>query len=456
MRSLFVSMLLCASAPALAGGHFDVFGTDARSKGMAGARTSTGGGAAAAYYNPAALGFTDRPEIGVSTSLSVPQLFIDTERELAEDSPISPRLPDAYSGYTVQFAYPFTGILEDWLTFGIVFYFPGQVLAHVRGYDPARPFFFMYDTYTDHYESSVGLSLELLPWLSLGGGVRYSAGQSGFVRLGYDPLRQRFTEQTIDAWQYSIMAPTAGLTVGPIGIEALTVQAGLSYQEELVTPLRSPVIVDFVGLDASLFAPLQFDSNFTPRIIAAGVSATSGLGGFHPALRPFGSLSAALDVSYHFWSATPPAFFRVGVQGIGEDFEFLGLSDILDAPGVGQERVRELGFADVVKVRAGVEYKLFDELLQARAGYSFRPSPIPDQTSGTNLIDNAVHAIAAGGTLLFGAEPSIDGKIRIDAAWQTHWLVPRSVDKVAVDDPIGGWTAGGFVHELSLATTYVF
>ena len=138
------------------------------------------------------------------------------------------------------------------------------------------------------------------------------------------------------------------------------------------------------------------------------------------------------------------------------DREYLGLADALDAPGPGQERVRELGFADIVKIRAGVEYLFWDDFLQARAGYSFRPSPVPDQTSGTNVVDNAVHAVSFGGSLLFGADPLIDGNIRVDVAWQTHWLVPRTVEKEAFDDPVGGWTAGGFVHEMSLATTYVF
>ena len=58
--------------------------------------------------------------------------------------------------------------------------------------------------------------------------------------------------------------------------------------------------------------------------------------------------------------------------------------------------MRSPGFVDTLTVRVGGELRLLQEMLVVRAGYGFRPSPVPDQTSSTNIVDNTAHVIAGG------------------------------------------------------------
>src|SRR5690606_7967674 len=99
-------------------------------------------------------------ELGASFQLTLPQVTITTVNELAPADPLTPALPPSYAGVTLGFVFPFQGVLADWLYFGAVGYFPSLVLTHVRGYDPARPFLYAYDTYTDHYDVTLGFSLK--------------------------------------------------------------------------------------------------------------------------------------------------------------------------------------------------------------------------------------------------------------------------------------------------------
>ena len=50
----------------------------------------------------------------------------------------------------------------------------------------------------------------------------------------------------------------------------------------------------------------------------------------------------------------------------------------------------------------------------------------------------------------------LDENLRIDGAWQTHIMQPRSAQKTNAGDPVGNWTAHGFVHEASFQASYFF
>lgn len=447
-------LLALAARGAEAGGSWDTFAVDARSLGLGGARTATGGGAAAAHYNPAALSFTNRATLSASFSLTEPMVQINTPGLL--DESLRPVYPTSYGGWTVGFVFPFTGFLEDWLTFGLVFRFPATVLARLRGHDPAQPFLYMYDTATDHYESAMGLSLSPFEWFSIGAGLRYSAGQRGVLNVSLDPLRQRVTEQSIDAWQYSVVVPTFGATAGPIGFDWLTVQAGASWWEPLVTPMQLPAVIELDGLEGGFFIPVSGNANFTPRTLSVGVAASSHLGGIAPELKPLGTFLATIEASYQFWSEAPSPYTGVAVSSYGADLDLLGIGDVIAIPAPGEDRDTPPGFVDTARVRVGVEWSEILNLLSLRFGYGYRASPVPDQTSGTNLVDTATHSFSTGAGLRFGIPPLLDGTIVLDGGLQTQVLVPRSVVKVNSDDPVGDWNVGGFVHVGMLMIAYEF
>jgi long-chain fatty acid transport protein len=73
--------------------------------------------------------------------------------------------------------------------------------------------------------------------------------------------------------------------------------------------------------------------------------------------------------------------------------------------------------------------------LELRGGYTFVPTPVPEQTGASNVFDNARHGLAAG----FSAElPERLLPLRLDLAFRVDLLAPRSHDKGASVVDTGG------------------
>jgi long-chain fatty acid transport protein len=451
-----VMLALTFSPTTLANGAMDTFGVDARSRAMGGAQTAASTSGSAAHTNPAALGLMRSAEISGGFSLTLPDAHIDTAHELDDGHPLTPSLPPSYAGYQLVFGIPFWGVFQDWLTFGGSFYFPAFVLTHVRADDPARPFLYMYDTATDHYEAVLGGALSFFGYGSLGAGVRMGAGQRGYVRAVVDPLTQEIVDQRIDAFQYTIVAPVVGALVGPLGPKWANIRGGLSYRGALSTPMTVPAYVGIAGLDVSIFAPIETVANFSPAGVSAGVAVDVDAGAWDRAFRMLGAMTMTADVQYMFWSGAPSPHLGVTLDVYGDDVDALGLGSALDAPADGTNRVVPPELQDTLVVRVGGEYRPLDGMLALRAGYFYRPTPVPDQTSGTSLMDSTVHGVSAGAGLDFGAAPLVDGRMFLDIAWQTHLFMPRTATKSAPDDPLGAVTVRGQIHELGVTVGYRF
>ncbi|MCP4502833.1 MAG: hypothetical protein GY822_23075 [Deltaproteobacteria bacterium] len=430
---------------AQAGGPHSTFGVSARSKGMANAKTGVSNGWEAAFENPAALARLEKGVFSTGLSLSLPDLHLELDTPLAANDPLAPAEVPAYAGNVWGFAFPFRGFLEKRLYFGFAPFFPTEVATHATSYDPARPFVYRYDTYTDHYDVAMGFGLRWFDWFATGVGVRIGGGQSGGITTKVDPLRSRMLFQSMEAIQYTIYAPTAGVTLGPFGKKGVfTVQSGFSFREQFDMAVDVPAFLSFDGLDFDLVVPISTRMNFTPRTFSGGLG-----------VEVLDMLTLSLDVDYRMWSLAPPPFVHVSIQASGSDLDAVGFGGLLDVPGPGQSRVRDVGFVDIFTTRMGAELRLLDEKVAMRMGYGFRPSPVPDQTSGTNIADAATHIVAAGLGIHFDL-PFLDEDIRLDMSWQTHILQPRVAEKDIVDDPVGNWTLSGFVHEGSLQISYFF
>jgi long-subunit fatty acid transport protein len=139
----------------------------------------------------------------------------------------------------------------------------------------------------------------------------------------------------------------------------------------------------------------------------------------------------------------------------GEGLEALGLDATLDAPAPGQDRVRSPGYQDTLVWRAGVEWRPL-EPLALRAGYQFRPTPVPDQTSGTNIVDANAHVVALGLGVTFRLPLVFNQPITADLGYQAQLLEQRAAIKTNPQDEVGDWTASGAVHALALGWTYRF
>jgi hypothetical protein len=89
-------------------------------------------------------------------------------------------------------------------------------------------------------------------------------------------------------------------------------------------------------------------------------------------------------------------------------------------------------YSDVVVPRLGVERTFPGERVQltARAGYSFVPSPAPEQRSVTNGFDATRHAFAAGYRLRIARDAL---PLELEAGLRFDWLAPRTHHKSGAD-----------------------
>jgi hypothetical protein len=437
--------LLCA-APASADGVVSTYGGDPTSLSLAGAVVGRPPSFSAAATNPASIARVAGPTLGVGYVLAVPQLSVESENGTpAEDDPLAPVLPPPTAGMSFGAAVPLDLVLDDVFYVGVHGYFPTHVLVRARAFDPARPFFYLYDSATDHYDLAVAFAVRPVSWFSLGVGGRLSAGQTGRADLRLDPVRGRFTSQAIDTFQFPSFAPTVGAHLGPLELGPVRAELGVAWREPATFDVDLPATLGIDGLDIDAVIDLVTLANYSPRSLTGGGS-----------IALFDAVTVGVDVAWMMWSQAPPPFLRARLDLTGEGLENAGLGDALDTPGPGQERVNDPGFEDTVVVKVGVEGKLWGDSLALRAGYQLRPTPVPDQESGTSILDSRAHIIGAGAGFRFDVPYAFDNPLQLDVAWQGQVLEQRETEKARGDDPVGNLSAGGLVHVVQMALTYVW
>jgi long-subunit fatty acid transport protein len=119
------------------------------------------------------------------------------------------------------------------------------------------------------------------------------------------------------------------------------------------------------------------------------------------------------------------------------------------------------GFRDRPVGKIGVDYSQaksgWIRKLSYRAGYSYQPSPVPDQTGDSNFVDNNRHSFTAG--LGFTVVNSLVGNdlIDIDTFFQYNWLVRRQITKdLPTNVGAPGYLAGGKILLYGLGASFKF
>lgn len=437
----------CAlAAPAYGSGTFETWGPSARARAMANAVVALDD-PAAAHTNPAAVARSGRsPMLSAGLMLDVPALDVTLEAPRAPDDPLAPSTPPTVAGISASLLMPIEVLLGGRVVLGAAGYAPTSALLRARLHDPQRPFFYLYDSSTERFDASLAAGLRVAEWLYLGLGARLGGSQTGVVSLAVDPVRGRVTEQTLDAAVLPSAALTAGLLLGRLGLPGvLQASVGLVYREPTAFQIALPAGLSIEGAEVDALLEVHVLAGHAPRSLTAGI-----------AIDALSRVTGNLEVQGAQWSEAPPPFMRTRVDLGGSGLDALGLGDGLDAPGDGQERVVSPGFVDTLSWRLGLEVNALPGILVLRGGYHFRPTPVPDQTSGTNIIDSDAHILAAGAGVALGMPRVLARPMSVDVAYQVHLLNERNAAKRSPVDAVGGWIAGGSVHGLSVACTYAW
>ncbi len=417
---------LWLAAPQASASPFELYGAGARGGAMAGALGALGRDGEAVFYNPALLTASQRPHLGAELQLVAPSLFVDRAAGSAEDADggRTTALPDTSAGATLGLSMPFGSALGWKLSLGALAFIPALNSTRLDAVDPATPHFALHRALTDKLFVGAALAVEPVEGLSIGLGAQGLAGLSGSADALLDAERRRILRRRFEVDLDGTIAPILGLAW-----RGDAWSAGLTFRGRLALDYALPIEFTFAeGGRAAFF--IEGTTLFTPDQLNLALGwAESGW-------------AVALDVTWARWSQAPTSASTVVTSiddaGLGEG-EATTLLEMASAD-------VSAGFVDTLVPRIGVE-RSAGERLVLRAGYSFRPTPVPNQVGYTNSLDNHAHQLGLGAGWRLG--PGVE----LRAFAQATALQDRAVTKIPQHDPlgIGDYVAGGVVWHGGLA-----
>lgn len=459
---LVAACLLAAASTRVAASPFDLFGASPRDVAMGGAMTAAVRGPSALHHNPAGL-LSDRTHtLSGGLRLVQPDLAITGA---ADGAPSVGTLPERHAGLSLGWVKPLGGVLGDRVALGVALAVPATRLLRIQGLDPAEPRFHLYQSLQEKLLIHLGAAVEPVRGLTVGAGAQILADVGGAATLGLDVPGDTFTRRELAVSLRPTASPVVGLRYAPA---ASGLAFGLTWRGQSALAFALPVQVA-AGEALTFDIALAQTVLWSPHQVAAGLSWTfggrpsgasraSGAGVARSIAAPGtaptpGGLTAALDLTWSRWSTAPDPSPRLSVDIGGRLVEAFGLGDALDLS-VDPPRLNP-GFSDTLTARAGLEWQA-NAWLALRAGYFFRPTPIPVQSSATAYLDNDAHGLSAGaGFALLNPTQDAPELLELDVALQAT-VLPREVTPRPDAGPGGSLAHDGTVWHLATSAVHRF
>lgn len=418
----------------------DAFGLGARGAAMAGAQTAGARDSGANYYNPALLASLDDLRIDFGYRAALPRLDIGG-LDLGVDSSRGAHVGVAIPGRV--------GPLR--VALGTALFLPDQHVSRIRSLPPTQPRFSLYDNRPQRLFFAANVAFAFADRVFVGGGIAYMSNTDGGVtlagRLGFPNAVDSDLDLAIDVDLVTIRYPQAGVAVEVN--DWLRLGASFRGQFNLVSDLRIRVEGDIGAGNADPLVEDGFldlrsltQDLFQPAQVSAGANIDAG-----------GGWTVAFDVAYHRWSS-----FGNPAAQIEFELDIGDFNDLVDIPAQAEQPAPR--FHDIVIPRVGVEgpiYRGADSEVLIRAGYSYEPSPAPEQIGVTNLVDNDKHTVSAGaGWNLFGLGGIVLKPVSVDAYVAVTWLPGRDHRKLSPVDPVGDYRSGGYIPQLGVTSRWRF
>lgn len=428
VRFAVAASLVAAALPARAN-PIDLLGFGARLPALGNAAVATGDAMSSSFTNPGACAAAPATTLGVGYGWASVRLRRNG-RDLA--------LPDAH-GVDVGGC---VAIPAPWVRLGVStgFHMPDQWIARIALEPASRPRFFLWDNRPHRVAFDVAASVRLGTVLALGGGATFLADGAGNgidFRVG---LRsgQVIAESALDVELPMRAAPVLGLLFTPRD----DVRVGLRYSGELSLDLRLDVLaqvnVPGTPIEGDTLISVRGVDLYTPEQAAAGVS-----------VGPWAGWTVSTELAWSNWSALDRASSDVALA------VNIGIS-----PSLLQLRAPSPGFSDTLSPRLGVERVVplsAHASAALRGGYRYEPTPVPDQTGLTSLMDSDRHVVGVGAGLRL--EPTCAGRphpvVRawtVDVSLVWNHLAFREVRKDDPASPGGDFTVGGDVLSAAVFT----
>ncbi|MCA9565137.1 MAG: outer membrane protein transport protein, partial [Myxococcales bacterium] len=408
---------------------FGVFGYTSRATAMGGAQGAAVRDHGSIFYNPANMVLRHKTHMGLSLNMVTPRLHIDSPNP--DDQP---ELPETNATVALGLVFPLGGLLDYRVAIGIALSLPLIQLTRLEANDPARPYFYLYDSLPDHLVIAPALGFRIFDWLRLGIGVQILAAFKADFDATADVESRRIDQRSlaVDLAGATGVVASIGSTIGPVDI-------GVTFRDELELSYKIPIGIRFTGVgDLSLVA--AGTALYNPRELNFGFA-------YH---LDEPRLTLAADLTLAFWSRAPdPTALVTGTVDDAElrpDEEEEGtLFDLSTTP-------IHLGARDIAIPRFGAEWWVND-LISLRAGYFHRPAIVPDQTGYSNIMDSTANVFSLGGGATFPDPLHIsEENASIDFHIQLTALNSRETTKNPADGAVveGTYESGGLIWNVGI------
>lgn len=408
-------LVALATATAAHADQFSTYGFGPRAAAMAGAMTAEASDYTGVFYNPALL--VNRKDVNFGAAVN----WYRTFAEVTSSDPNKPldctycQPPDAV-GVSVGALFPLGGKVKNRVALGLGLYVPIGKLLRLLAPSTSQPFWYHYNSHNERLIIHAGLGVKIVEWLTVGAGVQVLADLvAEGAQVKVDLFSKSVDAQVIDAHLSARAAPLFGIQVKPIS----RLRFGLTYRYEMSLKYQIPATIDLEGIGSLAFEAHGY-THYAPHTFVAGV-----------AFEPHENLTFALDGELALWQFAPSPYLGMTLDVSGETLEALGLGGALD---LAQEPPQP-GFQNTLGVKLGAEYRLSPRFA-ARAGFFYRPTPVPRQdVPGTNILDGSTFGLGLGGGFNFDDPLEIfQSPIHIDLSTQLQFMVARNAAKEPTDN----------------------
>jgi hypothetical protein len=308
-------------------------------------------------------------------------------------------------------------------------YLPYSTLIRITGQPVDHPYYPLYTDIARNFFFVVGAGYEPVDGLAIGVNLRSTTKSVALYNLRSDNS-VNYSSSVVEGKSnsrpsFSVIYDNERASKG----EGLPYSVGAMYRAE--SGLQTRLIAD-----VTIFVPVQGEITSLPSYTPAEWAAMGTV--------KLGEWTLAADLAWVKWSKF------VSPYGSGNINTYV----------VGDLR-KEAHFKDIPVSKIGIDRNIVRDgkirKLAYRAGYSFHPSPIPDQTQDSNFVDNNRHAFTGGFGI--GVDNPFQGHdlIDIDLFFQYNLLAKREVRKdSALNVGAPGYTTGGKIFLYGLGASFKF
>ncbi len=415
---------------------YDTFGAGTRAVAMGNAYGAVGGDSSACFHNIATLTLAGPFQLEMDYHRAdVDIRFNDRRTDIDPDK-----------GYRIGLVLGKTFFNRRFRA-GVSMYIPDQHFMRFVLPPRTAPLVMRYNNINHMMVSIAGLAGQVFPWWSLGVGVTTTSDHLGGVDfvIGED----RPAEGDLKSRLGSEMSILAGTYFEPLKWLSI----GGTFRDEHQQKMHLPNKIGMYDLkvfaengliifhDGRLVLDVYSYTHFSPRQYQGSL-----------AIKPNDRLIFSADYTYYEFSAMKNSMaYSVAIME-GDFGEVFPCVPPLDVPDPGLEDSWGIAF--------GTEWGAFVRdgfRLDLRGGYNYKPTPLPDQTDVSNVVDSDLHIVSGGaGVTVKALSDFLRKPFSIDTFFQYHYLEPRMVHKSDPTSDVGDYEVTGSVLNIGAGMTVRF